>query len=98
MNGKFFATTIFLILGIMMITSHSNYFAFAADSESSDGGGDDKKDSGSKDDGGGDNDNLSRRVAACIMIHCSHTALNIRNTILYMKCYQYYFNYPNNIR
>jgi hypothetical protein len=50
MNGKFFATAIFLILGIMMITSHSNYFAFAADSESSDGGGnDDSKDKGSDD-------------------------------------------------
>ena len=41
MNGKFFATAIFLILGITMITSHLTYFAFAADSEGGDGGGDD---------------------------------------------------------
>ena len=52
MNGKFFATAIFLILGITMLTSHLTYFAFAADSESSDGGGsNDNKDKGN-DDGG----------------------------------------------
>ena len=50
----------------MMITSHSNYFAFAADSESSDGGGDDKKDSGSKDDGGDSdsNDNQDTQLSS----------------------------------
>ena len=49
MENKFFATAIFLIFGIFMVTSHLN-FAIAADSESGDSGGDDKKES-SKDSG-----------------------------------------------
>jgi hypothetical protein len=62
MENKFFVTTIFLIFGLMMITSHLN-FAIAADDEGGDkgsGGGDDKgggSDDKKSDDKGGNDDN-----------------------------------------